>query len=251
MTNKQLIWFYTIAILFWVIGISLISKLSVYGTIQLDLKDYFLFTQVVYVLVICLLTRWLVKNKYFKINLITTLGLLLGLYMAFIGTRFFIEEFLSPYIIGRSNYFKETFILYYIMDNIYYGSINIAFAFMLALFDNQVRLQKEQYELQQSYQSAQLAYLRAQISPHFLFNALNSIYALAYKKSDDTPQAVLELSELLRYVLQHNDKENTVQKEWDVILGYINLQKLRSAKPQYLSLEPKGDFLIFIFRRIY
>ena len=42
--------------------------------------------------------------------------------------------------------------------------------------------------------------LKAQINPHFLFNSLNNIYSLAQSKSEQTPNAILHLSEILRYV---------------------------------------------------
>jgi LytS/YehU family sensor histidine kinase len=65
-------------------------------------------------------------------------------------------------------------------------------------------------------------------NPHFLFNTLNSIYALSRKQSEQTPEVVLQLSKLLRYML-YECKEPFVplEKEWRIIEDYIALEKLR------------------------
>ncbi|MEM8847137.1 MAG: histidine kinase, partial [Bacteroidota bacterium] len=52
-----------------------------------------------------------------------------------------------------------------------------------------------------SRKETELQFLRAQLNPHFLFNSLNSIYSLVREKSSEAPQAVITLSELMRYML--------------------------------------------------
>jgi len=75
---------------------------------------------------------------------------------------------------------------------------------------------------------AELAILKAQINPHFLFNTLNSIYALAVRKDDKAADAIIHLSELMRYVIK-DAKGNKIPlaKELDYIRNYIELQKNR------------------------
>lgn len=75
---------------------------------------------------------------------------------------------------------------------------------------------------------AELSYLKAQINPHFLFNTLNSIYSLAIIRSEKTPDAVVKLSEMMRYVTTeaHNDKV-PLQKEIDYVNNYVELQRIR------------------------
>ncbi len=70
--------------------------------------------------------------------------------------------------------------------------------------------------------------LRMQVNPHFLFNALNNIYYLAYKKSELTPPAILKLSDLMRFLLYESDERKiAIQKEIDYIENYIGLMKLK------------------------
>lgn len=74
----------------------------------------------------------------------------------------------------------------------------------------------------------ELAFLRYQINPHFMFNTLNTIYSLALMKSDHTPDAVMKLSGMMRYVLQDVQPEKvSLESEFSYIRDYIELQKLR------------------------
>jgi hypothetical protein len=88
----------------------------------------------------------------------------------------------------------------------------------------------------------ELAYLKAQINPHFLFNTLNSIYALAIEKSDDTATAVVKLSGMMRYVISESAQEFvSLQKELAYIKDYIELQQLRLPQSAKLDLQIEGD----------
>jgi len=75
---------------------------------------------------------------------------------------------------------------------------------------------------------AELRQLRAQIQPHFLFNTLNSIYALALRNDDHTANTVVKLSEFMRYTIRdaHHDRV-PLTNEIDYIGNYIDLQKAR------------------------
>lgn len=75
---------------------------------------------------------------------------------------------------------------------------------------------------------AELAYLKAQINPHFLFNILNGIYSLTIEKSDKAPDAVIRLSEMMRYVFDESGKDwVTLEQELNYIRSYIALQESR------------------------
>jgi len=86
--------------------------------------------------------------------------------------------------------------------------------------------------------SAELSFLKTQIHPHFLFNTLNTLYALALEKNDQAPTAILKLSELMRFILEEA-KEDLVPLESEVncISDYIYLQSLRLADPSQVSLQ--------------
>jgi len=75
---------------------------------------------------------------------------------------------------------------------------------------------------------AELKFLRQQTSPHFLLNTLNNVYALARKKSDDTAEVVMKLSELLRFILyESSDPTIPLIEEIKVLGDYLELERMR------------------------
>ncbi|MDF2188971.1 histidine kinase [Paraflavitalea sp. CAU 1676] len=81
---------------------------------------------------------------------------------------------------------------------------------------------------QKESMTMELSFLRSQVSPHFMFNTLNSLVALARKKSDKLEPALMELSNLMHYMLYESDQEKVcLSKEIDYIQSYIDLQTLR------------------------
>jgi two-component system LytT family sensor kinase len=98
-----------------------------------------------------------------------------------------------------------------------------------------VARQKELIEQRQV--KAELSLLKSQINPHFLFNVLNSIYALSLKKSDMAPEVVLKLSDLMRYMLyEANEETVALDREVDMLLDYIELERVRIDSRQRISV---------------
>lgn len=106
------------------------------------------------------------------------------------------------------------------------------------LFAINNRLQNVEKEKMQS----ELSFLKAQINPHFLFNTLNSIYALAIKKDDKTADAVVQLSELMRYIITNaNDDVIALDKELNYIDNFIQLQKTRLGNTVKVHYQLNGN----------
>jgi sensor histidine kinase YesM len=110
--------------------------------------------------------------------------------------------------------------------------MDIGFVSGAAIVIKQVRLQaaarEREKNLMQEKLKSELKFLRNQTNPHFLFNTLNSIYALARKKSDQTPEVVLKLSKLLRFMLYESAKPLIkIGDEVKMLDDYIELEKLR------------------------
>jgi sensor histidine kinase YesM len=75
---------------------------------------------------------------------------------------------------------------------------------------------------------AELKFLRNQTNPHFLLNTLNNIYGLARKRSEDTAEVVMKLSELLRFILYESRGDLiTLSDEIKVIEDYLELEMIR------------------------
>jgi two-component system LytT family sensor kinase len=98
-----------------------------------------------------------------------------------------------------------------------------------------------QRDLENQRLTAELSFLKSQINPHFLFNSLNSIYSLAYQKSDTTPEAILKLSEIMRYMLYEcNDSLVELSQELQYLQNYIDLQKIRFSNKAFIDFEVNG-----------
>jgi len=101
--------------------------------------------------------------------------------------------------------------------------------------DREKNLVKEKLE-------TELKFLRNQTNPHFLFNTLNNIYALARKKSDDTADVVMKLSKLLRFMLYETQKNYIpVCDEIKMLGDYIELEKIRYNQRLTISFETSVD----------
>ena len=91
--------------------------------------------------------------------------------------------------------------------------------------------EKQKKEMENQKLGAELSLLKSQINPHFFFNTLNSIYSLAIVKSDRTPEAVMKLSELMRYIIYDTERKLVpLSKEVEYIANYIELQRLAAAR---------------------
>lgn len=82
--------------------------------------------------------------------------------------------------------------------------------------------------LEKEKTTTELNLLKQQINPHFFFNTLNNIYSMSRKKNEATPEAILQLSDLMRYVI-YKGQEDTVSigQEIKYLEDYVELQKLR------------------------
>ncbi len=104
-------------------------------------------------------------------------------------------------------------------------------------------IEKEtQHRLEKEKLTVELQLLRSQLHPHFLFNTLNSLYALTLESSKAAPGAVLQLSSLLRYILYEcNDPLVSLNQEIDSLKHYIQLEKMRFGERLEISLSFTGD----------
>ncbi|MBC7400328.1 MAG: histidine kinase, partial [Mucilaginibacter sp.] len=97
-------------------------------------------------------------------------------------------------------------------------------------------------ERETAHLESELTFLRSQISPHFMFNILNNLVALARKKSDDLEPAIMNLSQLMRYMLYESDDHRVfLSKEIEYIKSYINLQMLRFGSNVKINVDIHGD----------
>jgi LytS/YehU family sensor histidine kinase len=102
--------------------------------------------------------------------------------------------------------------------------------------------QQDKKELEHRTIQSELNFLKSQINPHFLFNTLNSLYALTLRKSDNAPEIVLKLSEMMRYMLYEcNEKRVPLSKEVNYLRNYLDLELLRHGNGIDVQFEINGE----------
>ncbi len=96
------------------------------------------------------------------------------------------------------------------------------------MYFRQQAMQQRETQLRAEKSEAELRALKGQLHPHFLFNTINNLYALARVKSDKTAPVALKLAQLLRYVLYESQKPKVpLDQEIQLLRDYVELEKLR------------------------
>ncbi len=105
----------------------------------------------------------------------------------------------------------------------------------------QIAAERERQLVEEKLQS-ELSFLRSQTNPHFLFNTLNNLYHLARKRSEDTPDAILKLSDMLRFMLYECATPSIrISQEIKVIRDYLELERLRYGERLQADFQVEVD----------
>ncbi len=122
--------------------------------------------------------------------------------------------------------FSFNSVLFVLINAVWYIIPGITIKIIKDTYEN---LQEKSAIIQEK-NTMELSFLRAQIQPHFLFNSLNNIYGLVID-NEPASQAVLQLSNLLRFTIHDSKKNNVTLKEEIVFLtNYILLEKIRQKE---------------------
>ena len=139
---------------------------------------------------------------------------------------------------GKEIIFKSAYLWNNLRLVIIIGIYSVLIRFMISWFESQ----KLRDELINQQQASELALMRSQVNPHFLFNTLNNIYSLVYRKSDEAPEALMKLSSIMRYMLYDSASQKVpLEKEIEYLKSFIELQNLRIKYPDFVSLRIEGN----------
>lgn len=203
-------------------------------------STFFLSVFVVYIVNFYTVCDWFLNRKkilFYFLSIPFSLTL-------FAGVRYIFQEVIMFNIIGVHNYHVgDLEWSFYISDNFFFGLPAVIFSALSFLFWQFQSAQQQNQELLLENKKAQFQMLKAQVSPHFLFNTLNSFYSQLVLKDDEMASDVLVLSDLLRYVITETDKDEAVlSKEIQFIQNYIHLQKKRFEDQLYLDFSIEGNY---------
>lgn len=182
-----------------------------------------------YTILYVFIPRFLTPKKHVQF-IVSLLVLLAAVFVIFVGFHeyYHIPKYLNPE--DRSTY-DSTKIFWEKLLNlrVFLGKFTIILTPTILLVIAKFYKEQQAYlQLNEQKVSTELSALKHQLNPHFLFNTLNNLYALSINKSDEAPEIIAKLSEMLDYMLYGcNDKYVSLKKEIELIENYLALEKVR------------------------
>ncbi len=182
-----------------------------------------------------LVPHWLDRGKVFGFAILALIVLLIGAELNILLSYFYLEE-AYPETYGA--YYQRVLAdmslsqrmgLSYLLKFIVLSKLpQLAFPAAALIAVNYYQRQQQSLELREQKRAAELNALKNQLNPHFIFNTLNNIYALAIKRSELTAEAIAKLSGILDYVLyRSNGVSVSLAQEAAMIEDYVALERLR------------------------
>jgi len=171
-----------------------------------------------------LVPRSIFKNKYWLFMAMQLASLAWLLLQVSILYRMFFP----------SSAFNSKGLLFNCLIYLFFFALSTAYA----LINEKVKTDKLRTEKENENLKTELSLLRSQVSPHFMFNVLNNMVALARKQSDQLEPSLIKLSSLMRYMLYEADEEKvSLEKEIEYLQSYIDLQQQRFGKKVQVTVE--------------
>lgn len=195
---------------------------------------------IAYTNILYLIPQYFQKKRY-ALYIFLSLLLLLAAYLAYKGIEQGYYELVIKDVIDRMQTKpqgsfrggKRMMMKFMIFKDIIYMAYVVALYLLSTVYEMtsiMAQREKEAAILRSENLNSELRFLKSQINPHFLFNALNNIYALSVIKSDKTPETLLKLSDMLRYIIYDcKDDHVPVGREVSYIRNYIDLQLLKDS----------------------
>ncbi|RYF26207.1 MAG: hypothetical protein EOO42_02085 [Flavobacteriales bacterium] len=119
--------------------------------------------------------------------------------------------------------------------------LNIVLGLLLSYLMDWRTIREEKEVAEKEQLKTELAFLKSQVNPHYLFNTINDIYSLAQQQLAEAPDALLKLSEVLRYMLRESDDPYVLlASEIDYLKNVIELQKIGHKGQAYINFEVQG-----------
>ncbi|SOD20180.1 sensor histidine kinase [Pedobacter xixiisoli] len=139
---------------------------------------------------------------------------------------------------GKVKYMELT---WFFVNRVFIGGFFLVSSCIIKFAVDWFSNERVQRSLESEKKDMELQFLKSQLNPHFLFNSLNNIYSLAYQKSDKTADAILKLSEIMRYMIyESNDSWVSLDKEVEYVESYVELQKLRFKDGAAVEISING-----------
>ncbi|WP_316738651.1 sensor histidine kinase [Pedobacter aquatilis] len=183
-----------------------------------------------------LLVPYVLKKR----NIINYIFSLLGCILLFSPLYYLMEQIVYPRI-GWKSYSLDLDFLFAFFVTLSANFLNIFLGLLLSYLMDWRRVRAEKEVIEKEQLKTELAFLKSQVNPHYLFNTINDIYALTQQQSEEAPDALLKLSELLRYMLRESDDAYVpLTNEIDYLKNVIDLQKIGQKGNSHINFKLIG-----------
>ncbi|MCD4791646.1 MAG: histidine kinase [Bacteroidales bacterium] len=236
--NRKLLQIF-IHIVAWLLFISM--PLLIFGKLEeevIPIKAYyflfrlFLFVSLFYLNYLVFIPRLLSKRKFilFAASLIVSIGVVITL--NYLTIKYSLADEAFNHIDNSRKIAGIGFV------SVFLAAIGTSIKITQKWYNNE----KQKNIINNEKLNSELSFLRSQVNPHFLFNTLNNIYSLANRKSEQTGNAIMKLSHLMRYMLYEAKKDRVdLQNEINYLTDYIELQKLRMPDKSKVVFNIEGN----------
>lgn len=193
-----------------------------------------------YLNVYVFMPRFVFKKKY-----ITYIGFLLSSLFVMLIVKFNLTYFLvSQNVWPEGSEVVSRLTFNYSIDMMIGELYVITFVTAIKITIDWLKEHKRLTDLEKVQLETELLFLRTQISPHFFFNTLNNIYSLSLENSKKTPQIILKLSDLMRYLLyETKQRRQGLDKEIIHIQNYLDLERIRFDEKLEVNMNVTGTIL--------
>ena len=207
-------------------------------SLKSNLVEFPIHIIVVYINVYYLIPKFILKKKYW--TYIGSLALILVMvYLVRTGLNYLlVTREIWPEAEDSGRFLELNHVIAVVLGELYV----IGFVSAIKLVIDWSIEKRRNEDLAKLQMSTELKYLRTQIQPHFFFNTLNNLYALTLKKSDNAPNLVIKLSDMMQYVLYEvkSSKANLLQ-EINHINNFIDIERLRFEDRVDFEMDITGN----------
>lgn len=185
-----------------------------------------------------LMPKFLFRRKYLLFLILLLSSLFVAVLIKYNLTYYLISHNVWP----EGNQVTDAMTPSYVLDMMMGELYVVTFVSAIIMTMDWIKEHKRLTDLAKVQMETELLFLKTQISPHFFFNTLNNIYSLALEKSKKTPEVILKLSDLMRYMLYETKiKRKSLEDEIINIQNYLDLERLRYGEKLIIDMNITGD----------
>lgn len=185
-----------------------------------------------------LMPRLIYRKKFILYTVCIILAIYVMVLIKFYLTYFLISTNVWPEGPEETTTLSFNYIIQMMLGELYV----VSFVTAIKITADWLREHKRAADLEKVQLETELRFLRTQVSPHFFFNTLNNIYSLSIEQSKKTPETILKLSELMRYLLyETKQRKQSLSKEILCLQNYLDLERIRYGDSLKIKMNISGD----------